>query len=149
MSNGDGNGKGQSHWSLRQYITSPRALVLVLCIAVAVVLGCGIYTWNNTILVALSGFLASISVFLVYRSMKATYEWNRRKATAEVIDKLMSGDFVKKTSEIQEKFSFNISDNKQTYDTVVAAIPEFDRPQKVKQLDNLLAGILARLNIWR
>jgi hypothetical protein len=57
MSNRDGNGEGQSHWSLREYITSPRALFLVLGIAVAVALGYGIYTGNNTILVALSGFM--------------------------------------------------------------------------------------------
>ncbi len=145
MSNRDGNGEGQSHWSLREYITSPRALFLVLGIAVAVALGYGIYTGNNTILVALSGFLASISVFLVYRLMKANYEWNRRKTTAEIIDKLMSGEFGKKTSELQEKFSFNISDNRQTYDTIVAAIPDFDRPQKVKQFDNILKEIFSSI----
>jgi hypothetical protein len=126
---------------LRQHVTVPRALFLVLWIAVVVTLGYGIYTGNNTILVALSGFLASISVFLVYSSMKATYEWNRRKATADVIDKLMSGEFAKKISSLQQKFSLRLTDHSQTYNTVVAAIPSHDRPHRVNELDNILGEI--------
>jgi len=135
-----------SNWSwLCCRIANPGAFFLALSVAVTGVIGYGIYTSNNTIILAVSGFLASISVFLVYRSMKATYEWNRRKTTADVLDKLMSGEFAKKTTELQHIFSFHISDKNQTYDTVVAAIPDNEKTEKTKQLDILLSEILSSL----
>ena len=141
MSSLDENVKHQ----LRQNITSPRAYFMVLGISVAAALGYGIYTGNNTILVAVSGLMASLSVFLVYTSMKATYEWNRRKTTAEIIDKLMIGEFSKKTTELQQTFSFHISDRSKTYDIVIQAIPDSERTEKTEQLDILVAEILSSL----
>jgi hypothetical protein len=90
-----------------------------------------------------------ISIVLVYVQMRKTHDWNRRKATQDIVDKCFTGDIADVRMTLQTEFSVNLKDTSQSYESILKSIKsETDRKRyefKVRALFNYFEIVSAAL----
>jgi hypothetical protein len=64
-----------------------------------------------------------VSLTLAYRSLKRSHEWNRRKASHDLLIQLASGDIRAIRGRLEADFGARIFDPTQSYGEAIAALP--------------------------
>lgn len=82
-------------------------------------------------------FLIACSVFLVWRQIKKTHEWNRRNATRETLEKLFIGDFPELRDKLEKLCGCIVWRIEDTYDNVIE-----NNKDKKNEIDNYLRRLL-------
>lgn len=64
----------------------------------------------------------AISILLVYLQMRRNHDWNRRKATQDLVTQAFTGDLADLRQTLQLEFGVDLKDPTQTYQAVLATI---------------------------
>lgn len=72
------------------------------------------------------------SLTLAYRQIKKSHEWNRRKASQDLITQLVTGDVRELRHRLERTFGVNIYDKQQTYASSLASIAHDDERAELR-----------------
>lgn len=93
----------------------------------------------NLIIGILNLLVIIFSVWLIWKTLKTTHDWNRRKATQEILDKFIIGEIPDLNSKIKIDFGCSISDEKNSYSNFILTIKD---PKTKLKYDDTLVRIL-------
>jgi hypothetical protein len=82
--------------------------------------------------------IAGVAAWIVVRQLKTNHEWNRRKATHDVLVTLVTGEFPKLRERLQTECNCLIYDESQTYGTAVKGADE----DKIRKIDALVINMM-------
>jgi len=86
-----------------------------------------------TITIAFLSFLtACAAVFLLYRQIKKTHDWNRRKTSIELLESWVSGNIRDIWKYLETKYNFKMLFGEQNYKTVYESLPNEQEKQELK-----------------
>ena len=95
------------------------------------------------IISSVSTIIIGISAVLLWKQIKGNYKWNRRKASQEILNNLVMGEFPNLTHELRDKFKCAIWDESQTYEDVVKDLSKGE----IDKLDGVLKRFLNILEV--
>lgn len=92
----------------------------------------------SLIISSISTIVVSVTAFLIWRQIKTTHDWNRRKTTQETLDKLVIGECPELRHKLEQGCKCTIWDKAQTYETVTKPLSK----EQKEEIDYYLARIL-------
>jgi hypothetical protein len=87
---------------------------------------------------SIAAIIVGVTAFLIWRQTKTAHDWNRRKATQEILDKLVMGECPELRHKLEQGCKCTIWDKNQTYETITKPL---SKDQK-EEIDYYLARIL-------
>lgn len=73
---------------------------------------------------SISTIIVGISAFLLWRQIKSTHNWNRRKTSQEILNNLVTGEFPQLRYKLEQEFNCVIWDKSHSYETKVKNVSE-------------------------
>jgi len=78
----------------------------------------------NTLIIAATALFVYLQVRAIHKQININHQWNRRKTTQEMLQKMVMGEFPSLRHELEEGYGCLIWDKNQTYEGVVQSTPD-------------------------
>lgn len=69
----------------------------------------------------------AISLILAYKQLRKAHEWNRRKASQDLLFQMVSGDVLQMRVTLEQRFGARPFNQEQHFDDVLSGLPEEER----------------------
>ena len=100
----------------------------------------------TTIINFVTVLIIGISAILLWRQIKENHEWNRRKATQEVLNNLVFGEFPELRAKLEGEFKCKIWEKSQNFQNLTEGLSE-ERTDDIKILLSRILNILEAIAI--
>lgn len=87
---------------------------------------------------ALGTLVVGVSAYLLWKQIKETHEWNRRKTSQETLSQLVTGEFPHLREKVEREFGCKVWDHSETYDSKIANLDQQQKGELEYQLVRLL-----------
>jgi len=95
----------------------------------------------------LSLIVIILSVWLIWKTLKTSHDWNRRKTTQEILDKFVTGEIPELNSKIKIEFNCKVYDESNTYIEFISTIKDEKEQDKFKDTLVRILNIFEVLSI--
>jgi hypothetical protein len=92
----------------------------------------------SVILSSVGTLIIGVSAWLLWRQLRETHEWNRRKCSQEVLTNLVTGEFPRLREKLERELGCRILHGDETYDSKIKGLD----PETRLSLDHTLARLL-------